>query len=127
MAYMRGDYYIWSDDADQIHLWVRNGYDDWDLNYAGEKEGTRRPGWEHASGVRLPEEVMDEFVVMRLAELLLDGKIGAAIDRAVDPNGRGGNFGGTVLQNNADRLKAALGQIQLCEADPDAVEQDVAD
>jgi hypothetical protein len=121
MAYMRGDYYIWSDGEEQIHVWAKDGYDGWDRCYEGEVEGTRRAGWENASGVRLPEAVMDEFVVMRVAQLILDGTVGAAIDRAVDSDGRGGNFGGMVLQNNAERLKVALGQIQLNEPDPAAV------
>jgi hypothetical protein len=121
MAYMRGDYYIWSDGVDRVHLWVKDGYDGWDRCYEGEQEGTRRPGWENASGVCLPGEVMDEFVVMRLAQLILDGTVGAAIDRAVDPHGRGGSFGGMVLQQNAERLKAALVQIPLKMPEPSAV------
>lgn len=112
MAYMRGDYYIWSDAEDRIHLWIKDGYDHWDACYEAE-DGARLAGYENASGVSLPEEVMDEFVVMRLAELIANGTVGAAIDRAIDPNGRGGNFGGMILQENGETLKRILSQIEL--------------
>jgi hypothetical protein len=27
---MRGDYYLWSDGAEVLHIWVADGYDGWD-------------------------------------------------------------------------------------------------
>lgn len=36
-----------------------------------------------ASGVMIPESVLDEFIVMRLAEMLQEGKAREAVSRAV--------------------------------------------
>lgn len=116
MAYMRGDHYIWRDSDNFIHVWVRDGYDGWDACYEGEEEGSRRPGWANASGVSLSLDVMDEFVVMRLAQLLRDGRVCAAIDRVVGTDStNAGNFGASDLVQNAAKLKAALSQIRLDE------------
>ncbi len=56
---------------------------------------------------------MDEYVMMRLAELLLDGKVEETIQRCMGPEGNGGNFGAMVLEKNAELLKQALSQIEL--------------
>ena len=109
---MRGDHYIWCDSDNFIHVWVRDGYDGWDACYEGE-EGERHPDWENASGVSLSLDVMDEFVVMRLAQLLRDGRVCAAIDRVVGTGST--NSGALDLVYNAEKLKAALSQIHFDE------------
>jgi hypothetical protein len=54
---------------------------------------------------------MDAFVMMRLAQMIDEGLVGEAIDRAVGECG--GNFGSTMLAKNAKKLKTALAQIKL--------------
>ncbi len=115
MSYMRGERYVWTDTENWLHIWARDGYDAWDdtLWACDEEDGSRRPGYEEASGVSLPLCAMDEFVVMRLAQMIAEGTVGDAIDRAVANHG---NFGGKVLEDNVDVLKAALSQIELSES-----------
>ena len=121
MSYMRGDYYLW-DDESGLHLWAYDGYDGWDeAGWHREDDGDQYPvkswhlkeGRNSASGVSIHQEIMDEYVMMRLAEMIQEGTITAAIDRAVDHKGRGGNFGGRVLEANADTLKQALGSLKM--------------
>jgi hypothetical protein len=119
MAYMRGDYYVWnssSGDEDWLHIWSANGYDGWDQSgWACDEEGNRDAGRENASGVSLPLRVMDDFVMMRLAQLIYEGQVEEAIERAL-PNARGsGNIGGRLLDKNTnvERLKVALRQIKM--------------
>ena len=78
MAYMRGDYYLW-DDESGLHIWAHDGYDSWDK--AGwhlresDDDGEQYPvepthlkdGINNASGVSIHQEIMDEYVMMRLA------------------------------------------------------------
>lgn len=106
MAYLRGRYYIWTSG------WQENKRDPnpyivniWD---AGNDEGDH---WaEDAEGnligsrVAVPESVLDDFVAMRFAELLIDGKLDETIDRAVEI----GNFGCMDLQAYADQIKERL-------------------
>ena len=126
MAYMRGDYYLW-DDESGLHIWACDGYDGWDeagwhLHDGGEdypvKPAHLKDGENTASGVSIHQEIMDEYVMMRLAEMIKEGSINAAIDRAVDHKGRGGNFGGRVLEANADALKRVLGSLETHPAVP---------
>ena len=128
MAYMRGDYYLWSDGASDdawLHIWVREGYDYWDISGWACREGpdenpTRGKDFENASGTRIPLRVIDDFVFMRLAQLIHEGRAEEAIDRAL-PNVRGsGSIGGRLLSKDANttRLKAALRQVKLEEPDP---------
>jgi hypothetical protein len=121
MAYMRGEYYLWNDGSDWLHIWSATGYDGWDeAAWACDEEGNRHPGMEEASGTSLPLRVMDDFVIMRLAQLIYEGQVEEAIDGAL-PNARGsGNIGGRLLRKpeNIERLKAALRQIQLSEPAP---------
>jgi hypothetical protein len=113
MAYMRGDFYLWTDSSD-LHIWSASGYDGWDkaswnLQDDGEvKPSHKRNGQTMACGVCIPQEVADEYVVMRLAQMVKDGLVEAAIDRAVDPVGRGDSFGSRILVRYADSLKKAL-------------------
>ncbi len=108
MAYMRGDYYLW-DDESGLHIWAKDGYDGWD-----------ETGWHldvddeaTASGVSIHQDIMDEYVMMRVAEMIKEGKIEAAIERILDPDGRGGNGGSRLLTANADTLKQALSGLTM--------------
>lgn len=119
MAYMRGHYYLWSDSEDWIHIWNQDGYDAWNnTSWACDEDNVLREGMENASGVSLPEKVMDEYVLMRLAEMIHDGKIEETIDRFLGPDGQSGNVSGELLKQNAETLKQALSQIELQTPEP---------
>ena len=128
MAYLRGDYYLW-DDESGLHLWAKDGYDGWDkagwheIDETADGEPVIRPehikdGKVTASGVSIHQDIMDEYVMMRLAEMVSEGKIDAAINRVLDPDGRGGNFGSMRLEANADLLKQALSGLTMLPAPP---------
>ena len=126
MAYMRGDYYLWADESG-LHLWAHDGYDGWDEAgwhrlEAGEEDVVKpthlKDGENNASGVSIHQEVMDEYVMMRLAQMVYEGKVSTAIDRAIHPEGRGGNVGGMMLVANASALKQALSGLKLMPAPP---------
>jgi hypothetical protein len=104
MSYMRGDNYIWSD-GERLHIWIVDGYDGWDETVWAD-HGERGDG-EHprASGVGIAKGVMDEFVMMRLAQMIEDGLVEDAIDRAVVRGS--GNFGCEGLAKNIEVLKGA--------------------
>ena len=114
---MRGEYYLWTSsgttpDQRALHIWSADGYDSWDRSgWACNDDGTRREGMELASGTSLPMRVADEFVIMRLVEIIHEGLVDAAIDRALES-------GRPLLEKNADRLRSALGRIGLEEPDP---------
>lgn len=115
MSYMRGNYYLWND-GENFHIWVADGHDGWDeAGWALDKDGKRSADRMNASGVSIPEKVMDAFVMMRLAQMLDEGLVGEAIDRAIGEHG--GNFGSAMLAKNAEKLKAALAQIHLDKID----------
>ncbi len=120
---MRGDYYLW-DDESGLHLWAKDGYDGWDvagwheIDETAEGEPILNPdhlvnGENIASGVSIHQDIMDEYVMMRVAEIIKEGKIEAAIDRILDPDGRGGNGGSRLLVANADMLKQALSGLTM--------------
>jgi hypothetical protein len=101
MAYMRGSTYLWHDQT-HLHVWVANGYDEWDQSVWGDHvKDTGR-----ASGVSLPVAAMDEYVVMRFAQLLQEGGIEAAIARALAHHE--GNFGCAALKECASSIQRAL-------------------
>jgi len=86
---MRGDNYIWHD-GENLHLWVADGKDGWDQSVWYTGVTGKEPNDEDegdpdvkASGVLIPESVLDEFVVMRLAEMLQERKAREAVSRAV--------------------------------------------
>lgn len=111
MSYMRGDYYLWSD-GDNLHIWVAEGYDGWDeAVWALDDDGEISADRVNASGVSIPKKVMDAFVMMRLAQMIDEGLVSEAIERAAGEYG--GNFGSTMLAKNAQKLKAALAKIKL--------------
>jgi hypothetical protein len=98
MSYTRGDTYIWPS-GDRVHLWVADGDDGWAESVWN--EGRPHP---RASGVGVPQEVMDEFVVMRFAQLLRARQVGSAVDRALAKHA--GNGGCVALEQIAETLKA---------------------
>ena len=101
---------MWSD-GERLHVWIADGYDGWDQAiWAMDEEGKRHDDRLNASGVSISEEVIDEFVVMRLAEMIDENLVREAIDRAL---AHGGNFGAAVLVKNAGNLKAAIRQIRF--------------
>lgn len=101
MAYMRGPTYLWRDETN-LHVWVEDGYDGWDQTGWGESaQGAGR-----ASGVSIPVEVMDEYVVMRFAQLLQEGNIEQAIARALAK--WDGNFGCAALKECATSIPRTL-------------------
>lgn len=69
MAYMRGDAYIWSD-GQVVHIWLTHGKDPCleASVWAEERTGHRK-----LSGVAIPQDLLDEYVVMRHAQLRRDG------------------------------------------------------
>lgn len=116
MAYMRGENYIWHDAEDNLHIWSKDGYDGWDVIWAADETGeSRAEGYKNASGVSLPMDVMDEYVVKRLAQMIYEGMVEEAIERAITENT---NIGGIVLKRNATKIREALSQIKLDTAEP---------
>lgn len=120
MAYLRGDYYLWSDSDDRLHIWATDGHDGWDdtiwhRDEDGEiDERHLKDGVDQASGTSIPHAVMDEYVVMRLAQMLAKGTVAETIDRTLGPEGRGGgNIGGQRLKKNAEKIKAALASVTM--------------
>jgi hypothetical protein len=100
-----------------LYLWVADGKDGWDQSvwYAG-VTGKEPNGEEEsdpdvkASGVKMPESLLDEFVVMRMAEMLQEGKARKAVECAISK--WSGNEGRLALSKCAKRLNAALAQLE---------------
>jgi hypothetical protein len=120
VSYMRGACYIWRDD-ERVHVWAEDGDDGWhDSGWAeGPKHAPLLPSAQHggASGVGLRQEIADAYVVMRLAELVAEQRIGAVVEAAVVTFG--GNGGCLALQ----KLAAALvGTLESMGSDPSAAE-----
>lgn len=98
MAYLRGDYYIWGD-GENIHIGVKE-------EAVGGAEGGPEYGY---GGVYLPYDVLDEYVVMRFAELLHEARIEPTIERAM----RRGNFGGVILEENVEEIRQAVSRVKI--------------
>jgi len=62
------------------------------------------------SGVTLPQAIADEYVLLRLAELLAAGDAAAALDRALDHHA--GNGGAVALVELAARLRPVLADLE---------------
>jgi len=88
VSYTKGSTYIWSD-GEQLHLWADEGLDDW----KSMEQYADKPS---ASGVQIPEQVADQFAVMRFAELLKSGNAAAAVEQALSQCA--GNFGCSALE-----------------------------
>lgn len=111
MSYMRGRYYLWRDDT-RLHIWAADGYDGWDDSvWAAAPDQNREADGSRASGVSIPMEVIDELVVARIAQMIDEGLVASAIERAAAKHGR--NFGCQLLASNAERLIGALQRIVL--------------
>ncbi len=118
MSYMRGPCYVWRDD-DRVHVWADDGYDGWDSASWAEGPSQVPDSTPHggASGVGIRQEIADAYVVMRLAELVCEQRIGAVVESAVA--NFGGNGGCLALQKLAAALVGSLGPIG---SDPAAAE-----
>src|SRR5512144_1970620 len=94
MTYMRGRYYIFttgeSPKDSRVHLWV-----------ATSEPRLKDSGWaasygvDRVAGASLPEDVLDELVVMRYAQLQEEDKVEPAVQRALRKHG--GNVGCDAL------------------------------
>lgn len=109
MSYMRGNHYLWRDDT-RVHPWARDGYDAWDES--GWMPDERQPpslstseADSRPSGVGVHQDVMDEYVVMRFAELIRDGLVPGAVDRALRKHS--GNGGCQALAHHAATVRHA--------------------
>jgi hypothetical protein len=113
MSYIRGRTYLWVDET-YVHFWSAQGYDGWDeSSWVQEFQGPsdrRSAAFGRPSGVSLRQKVADEYVVMRLAELVATGELGAALDRALTNHGE--NSGCRALIELAPSLRAALSQLR---------------
>ena len=119
MSYMRGPSYIWRDDS-HVHIWADDGYDGW--VEAGWSDGRKHSlpesaSYGEASGVGVRQEIADAYVVMRVAELVCEQRIGAMIESAVTKFA--GNGGCLALQKLAAALVSSLEPIG---SEPAAVE-----
>ncbi|HJR15415.1 MAG TPA: hypothetical protein VJ808_01075 [Gemmatimonadales bacterium] len=112
MSYMLGRQYVWVD-ATHVHIWSAEGYDGWDESSwtrSFETPNDRRSAaFGRPSGVSVRQKVADEYVVMRMAELVATGELSAAMDRALANHGE--NSGCQALAEHAAFLRAALGQL----------------
>jgi len=117
MSYMRGKYYLWSD-SERLHLWAFDGEDHWkDSGWAESVKDWKPQRGQKPSGVCIPEEIMDEFAVMRFAELIDERKVLKTIRRGL----KNGNFGAHSLKYHAKQLIARIGPLK---ADPKHVDLD---
>lgn len=108
MSYLRGNYYLWADGDNRLHVWAFDGADAWmDSGWASDADG-RLPNRQNASGVSVPESVMDEFVMMRFAQLIESGRAAETIDRAL----RHGNVGGEALKQRSESIKRAIQSLE---------------
>jgi hypothetical protein len=97
MAYLRGNYYLWNDGDNRLHVWAFDGADAW-----------MDSGWASDGSNRLStHQNADEYVMMRFAQLLESGSVVGTIDRAL----RHGNVGGEALKQRAESIKQATREL----------------
>jgi hypothetical protein len=112
MSYIRGRHYVWADDT-HIHIWSAEGYDG--LDESSWAQGFKTPtdrrsaAFGRPSGVSVRQKVADEYVAMRLAELVATGDFVAAMDQALANHH--GNSGCQALADHASSLRTALGKL----------------
>ena len=111
MSYSRGANYIWSGTDGRVHLWIADGEDNW--AECGWNEGNPHP---RPGGVSVAQDVMDEYVVMRFAELLRARQVGPTVDRAVAKYA--GNGGCGALGEVRDDLKRMVVSVVSAGAPP---------
>ena len=112
MPYMHGRNYLWVDDS-HVHIWSAEGYDGWDESTWGQEfqapSGRQSSAFGRPSGVSVRQKVADEYVAMRLAELVANGEFVAVMDRALANHKE--NDRCQALVQNAAALRAALEQL----------------
>ena len=112
MSYILGRQYVWVD-ATHLHIWSAEGYDGWDeSSWAQDFEAPtdrRSAAFGLPGGVSLRQKVADEYVVMRMAELVSNGELGPVIDRTLANHGA--NSGCKALVEHAPALRAAIGSL----------------
>lgn len=104
MAYFRGDHYVF-DDGEHVCWWARGRYD-------AHREWGARLTDEGSSGVRVPSDLMDRFVLMRLAEMLVERSAGALLDEMVLDASETGNTGMIQLLGNLELMRSSIGDLQ---------------
>jgi hypothetical protein len=82
MSYMRGQFYIWSD-GDHLHLDTPGAPED---------------------GLLIPQDIADDYAVMRFAQLIEKNQVSDVIARALER--WTGNFGCVALNKLASELSA---------------------
>ena len=95
MSYTKGSTYIWSD-GEQLHLWADQGLDHWQSM----EQYADKP---NASGVQIPEDIADQFAVMRFAELLKLRRASTTVERSLAQ--WAGNFGCVALEELAPSIR----------------------
>jgi hypothetical protein len=109
MSYMLGRQYVWVD-ATHLHIWSAEGYDGWDESSWAQgfeaPSDRRSAAFGRPGGVSVRQKVADEYVAMRMAELVETGEFSAAVERAVANHGT--NSGCQALVKQAPSLLAAL-------------------
>mgnify|MGYP001607368850 CR=1 FL=1 len=101
MAYIRGPIYIWPSQA-HTHFWSAAGADGWRESGWGTEYEAQAADANGPAGVRISQSEVDEFVVMRFAELLDERALRATVDRAITNSGDNG--GCAALVAHARRL-----------------------
>jgi hypothetical protein len=112
LSYMLGRQYVWVD-ATHVHIWSAEGYDGWDESSWAQKfeppSERRSAAFGRPSGVSVRQNLADEYVAMRMAELVATGELSEAIDRALASHRE--NSGCQALVTHAAPLRAALSQL----------------
>lgn len=112
MAYFRDDLYAFaSEEADGrwFHFWMRGGYDSWDQSGWG-SESTQV---ERDAGVGIPARWIDRFVLMRLAEMVVERTATSTLDAmARELFDRPGNVGEHCLRHHRELLRSALADLE---------------
>ena len=112
MPYMLGRQYVWVDDT-HIHIWSAEGFDGWDESSWAQgfevPTDRRSAAFGRPSGVSVRQKVADEYVAMRMAELVATGELSAAMDRALASHGE--NSGCQALVEHGSSLRAALSRL----------------
>jgi len=61
---------------------------------------------------RIAKDALDEFVVMRFAEIVSEGRLSQIVERVLGPEAQGRNFGGDSLRRFASELTSRLSDLQ---------------
>lgn len=104
MSYFRGEHYVF-DDGTRICWWTRGSYD-------AHREWGEQVGDEGSAGVQVPHAQMDRFVLMRFAEMLVDGSASALLDEMSAERDQPGNCGMIQLLGNRDLLRRSIRELE---------------